>query len=508
MLLLLLAVAVVYWRVTDCEFIGFDDGQYVVENPHVHAGLSAQSVTWAFTTTAASNWVPLTWLSYMLDYELYGLNPRGYHLTNLLLHLASSALLLLVLWRTTGARGCSAFVAALFALHPLHVESVAWVAERKDVLCGFFFMLTLWAYTRYAERDFTLGRYGLVLLFLGLGLMAKPMLVTVPAVLLLLDFWPLGRFERTRLRTLLLEKVPLLLLAVCAAVPTWLIQASSSATGLVENLGLDLRVGNALLAYVHYIVHFFWPRGLAVFYPHPGADVSIGWAIAAGLLLLGVSVLVLRSTPRRPYLALGWLWYLGMLVPVIGLVQVGEQAMADRYTYLPMIGLTIAVAWGAPDLLERWRPRPELVAAATGLVLVTLASLTWVQIGYWRNSVTLFEHALRVTQDNHLAHTNLGVALTERGEHERAIHHYEQALRIKPDYVAAHFNLAVTLVRQDRRAEAIRHYARALHIPRGEVEGRMRLDRARAQPGKPPLPRTKLRNSMPSSASQPAELEH
>jgi hypothetical protein len=310
-LLALLAVLAVYWRVTDYEFVVFDDGQYVVNNPHVQSGLTKEGVTWALTTTSSSNWHPLTWLSYMLDSELYGLNARGYHLTNLLLHLASTGLLFLALRRMTGAPGCSGFVAALFALHPLHVESVAWVAERKDVLAGFFWMLTLCAYARYAEKPFSFGRYILVPLCLILGLMAKPMLVTLPFVLLLLDFWPLDRFggagsqrrfDPAQVRRLVLEKLPLFLLAAASSVFTLLIQRSSRATELVEDLTLDLRLWNALLTYVQYIGGFLWPRRLAVFYPHPGDSVLVGLAVAAALLLLGISVLVMRAARRCPYL--------------------------------------------------------------------------------------------------------------------------------------------------------------------------------------------------------------
>ena len=485
-LLLLVSALAVYWRVTNHGFVAFDDGLYVVDNAHVQAGLSTQNTLWALKSASAGNWHPLTWLSYMLDYELYGLNARGYHLTNLLFHLANSVLLFLVLCRMTGAQGRSAFVAALFGLHPLHVESVAWIAERKDVLCGLFFMLTLYAYARYTERPSSLARYLQVCLWLVLGLMAKPMLVTLPCVLLLLDFWPLARcasseserlFEPARVRRLTLEKLPLFLIVGASCVITWAIQHASRATSLVEGLTLDLRIWNTLLAYLGYVSRFLWPQNLAIFYPHPGQSVSIAAALASALLLIEISGLALRVARHRPYLAVGWFWYLGTLVPVIGLVQIGEQAMADRYMYLPLIGLAIMLAWGVPDLVARWRYPKALLPLAASLVLASAALLTWKQVGHWRDSVSLFERALQVTSRNHLAHTNLGVALTDREEYERAIHHYMEAIEIAPGYPAAHYNLATTLVRQDRCAEAIVHYALALRIRPDQVTRRVPLAR-------------------------------
>jgi tetratricopeptide (TPR) repeat protein len=472
-LLLAAATFLVYSQVGEHDFINFDDGMYVFENPRVQAGLTGEGVRWAFTTTHFSNWHPLTWLSHMLDCELYGLNPAGHHLTSLLLHVANTLLLFIVLRRLTGALWRSAFVAGLFSLHPLHVESVAWVAERKDVLSGFFWMLTLWAYARYTEQPSSRVRYLTVVTGFALGLMAKPMLVTLPFVLLLLDFWPLGRFrgersgslfERARIRPLILEKLPLFFLAAASSWVTFVAQRQSGAMVALESLPLDLRIWNALLAYVSYLAKAVWPVGLAVFYAHPGDAIPVHTALAAAFFLVGVSVLVLRAASRRPYLAVGWLWYLGTLVPVIGLIQTGQQAMADRYTYLPLIGVFIMFAWELPELLERWRLRKAWLAPAPVALLCALMVCSWLQVSHWKNSMTLFEHAVRVTSNNAMAHLKLAILLTRQGRDDLAIHHYYETLRISPSRMGAHYNLGVVLAKQGKREEARRHRAIALWI--------------------------------------------
>jgi Flp pilus assembly protein TadD len=429
----------------------------------------------------------------MLDCQLYGLNPGGHHLTSILFHIANTALLFLVLKRMTGALWRSLFVASLFALHPLHVESVVWVSERKDVLSGFFWMLTLWAYVRYAERPSSLGSYLLVLLCLGLGLMAKPMLVTLPFVLLLLDFWPLGRFrdggsERPidwpRARRLILEKLPLFVMAAVSSVVTLLVQRASGAMTDLEMLPFDLQIGSSLLAYVGYIGKTIWPVGLGVFYPHPGEAVSPLMVVIAAVFLITICVLVIRAARTRPYLSVGWLWYMGTLLPVIGLVQVGGQSMADRYTYLPLIGLFIIAAWGLPELVERFSRRRVLLPAVATSLLVVLAVLACFQVTRWKDSVSLFEHTLRVTSDNDRIHYNLGVVLERRGELDDAIMHYSEAIRIRPHYVSANFNLGNALAKQGKLDHALARLSEAVRLKPHLREARLNLGATLARQGK------------------------
>jgi tetratricopeptide (TPR) repeat protein len=481
--LLIIATFGVYERVTHHEFVGLDDGAYVFENDRVLTGLNLESLQWAFTTTRASNWHPLTWLSHMLDVQLFGRDPRGHHLVNLLFHIANTAFLFLVLQRMTKAIWPSAAVAALFALHPLHVESVAWVAERKDVLSTFFWLLTMSLYARYVASP-AAGRYLQALLVFALGLMAKPMLVALPFVLLLLDYWPLRRTqvgsekraprrkrresgldlrERTTWLRLLWEKIPFFALSALSSVVTILAQRSGKAIVTMESLPIGLRLENALVSYVGYIAKTLWPHPLAVYYPHPG-EISIWAATGAGLLLVGLSFLAIRAGRRYPYLPIGWLWFVGTLVPVIGLVQVGEQAMADRYTYVPLIGLFIVLVWGAAELATRWRLPRVLLLAVVGVLLIALSVQTWAQVGHWRNTERLFEHTLRVTTDNSMAHTALAGGLFHQGRLEEAVTHYRKALEIDPEYARAHHNLGATLVRQGHLTEAIERYAEAVRL--------------------------------------------
>jgi len=454
-ILLLLGVTFgAFYRVLGGEFLRYDDDVYITLNPFVKAGLSRVGLIWAFATGYNANWHPLTWVSHMLDVEVFGMNAGGHHLTNLILHLANTMLLFLVLRRMTGFVWRSAFVAALFGVHPLHVESVAWIAERKDVLSTLFWLLTIWAYARYAENP-TWTRYLPVVLFFGLGLMAKPMLVTLPFVLLLLDYWPLNRLsfggkgERTvPVYDLFLEKVPLFAMTALSCLITFRAQQMGGAVGLLEKLPFAVRAGNALVAYTTYIGKMFWPKNLAVFYPHPGADLPVWQAVVAGLALVSITILVIRAGKPRPYLSVGWLWYLGTLVPVIGLVQVGAQAMADRYTYVPMIGLFIMLAWGLPGLGGK-----RLAVPAT-LVVCALIAVTWRQVGYWRDSISLFRHAISVTEKNAVMHANLGLALRDRGRTDEAIREYREAIRIDPEFAQAHNNLAVALYFKGDYAEA------------------------------------------------------
>ncbi len=473
-LFLILATLAIFWPVKNFKFINMDDTEYVTENPQVLNGLNLEGAAWAFTSKDASNWHPLTWLSHMLDIRLYGLNPGGHHLTNLLFHFANTLLLFFLLKQMTGSSWRSGFVAALFALHPLHVESVAWVAERKDVLSTFFGMLTMMAYVHYV-RQTGLNRYLWVFLSFALGLMSKPMLVTLPFLLLLLDYWPLGRLrlglgeqrsrgessERPGAFRLVWEKAPLFILVIVSCLLT--VWAQRGAIASLEALPLGTRMANALVSYVSYIGKMIWPARLAIQYPYL-ERLPLWQILGAGLLLLGISVLVIREARRRPYLVVGWLWYLGTLVPVIGLVQVGSQAMADRYTYVPLIGLFVMMIWGIPDLLSEWRYRRIVLPVSAALVMTFLMILTRIQLQYWHDSLRLFKHSLDVTTDNYLAHGGYGVALTEQGREEEAIIHYTKALKIRSYSWIVHHNLGNALVRRGRYQEAIDHFEAALRI--------------------------------------------
>lgn len=472
----------VYFRVIHFDFVLLDDYQYVVDNPHVAAGLKAEPVLWVLTHSYAANWHPLTWISHMLDWELYGNKPGGHHFTSLLLHLVNSVLLLLVLNRMTGSLFRSALVAALFALHPLHVESVAWVSERKDVLSGFLWIATLGAYVRYTENP-SLRRGLTVMVLFALGLTAKPMLVTLPFVLLLLDYWPLQRLSwpkrdgdtGTSVIRLLAEKLPLVVLAILSCVITLRAQEGGGAVLSLDAYPLNVRVKNAIVTYAIYILKMLWPTNLAAFYPHPRNAVSLVAAAAAALVLLLITVFVFLEGKRWRFLPVGWFWYLGTLVPVIGLVQVGMQARADRYTYLPLIGLFIVIAWSISDPWPQRSfsskkadsaasPLASIITAATLVALAALAMRTAIQVGYWRDDITLFQHALNVTKDNYSVHNNLAIALQGMGRVDEAIRHYTEAIRINLRYADAHYNLG--LARADRRQfdEAIRCFHQVLAL--------------------------------------------
>ena len=468
-LLLCLLTLAAYQPVLDNAFVNYDDNLYVTSNRQVQKGLTGEGLIWAWQASVASNWHPLTVLSHMLDVELYGLNPRGHHLTSLLLHLANVWLLFEVLRRMTGAVGCSALVAGLFGVHPTHVESVAWVAERKDVLSGLFFLLTLAAWQGWG-RHRTRRRYLLVVLAFACGLLAKPMLVTLPFVLLLVDVWPLGRLPFSDLSPrslwrglwpLLVEKAPLFVLSAAASAVTVYTQQGPIASLAAVPLGS--RVANALVAYAVYLGKTFWPRDLAVFYPLR-LSYPLWQPVAAGFLLAAVTAWALARVRRAPWLAVGWLWFLGMLVPVIGLVQVGRQAMADRYTYLPSIGLTCAVVWGIGGIAELLRDRraSTVFAAAALLVLGVLTVATRHQVATWKDSLTLFRHALAVTEDNYLAHLNVAIDLSSRGLREESERHFREALRLQPNLVEAQAGYGTALRRWGRPREALRHLRQAV----------------------------------------------
>jgi tetratricopeptide (TPR) repeat protein len=482
-ILLLLAVATVavYWQVLGHNFIGFDDDLYVTENSNVQDGLTWRGIKWAFTTTQAYNWHPLVWISHMLDCQLYDLNPAGHHFTNVLFHIANTLLLFLVLNRMTGCLWRSGFVAALFALHPLHVESVAWVSERKDVLSTFFWILTMWLYVHYVQRP-RFANYLPIMLALALGLMAKQMLVTLPLVLLLLDYWPLERFtlgahrkssgHKSRFKAAsfsrcFLEKLPLLVLSAVASVIVFLVQSEAT---LVKSIPLKYRIGNALVTYAIYIRKMFWPADLGILYPHPEISLQLWRALVAGLLLLCISIFIIWSFRRCRWLAVGWLWYLGTLVPVIGLVQVGLQAMADRYTYVPLTGLFIIITWGAAELLAKQRYRNIVLAIGAATVLLVLIAVTWRQLSYWQSSITLYKHTVAVTANNDILHYNLGMLLLEKGNTDEAIKHWSEAVRIRPNQPTIHKNLAILLSQQGDLEGAIEHYRHVLKLrPRDEA---------------------------------------
>jgi tetratricopeptide (TPR) repeat protein len=460
---LILVTFATFYPVINHDFIDYDDNDYVTENPHVKAGLTLDGVIWAFTAGHSGNWHPLTWLSHMLDCELFGTKAGRHHLMSLLIHIINTVLLFVVLRKMTGALWPSAFVAAAFALHPLHVESVAWIAERKDILSGLFWILTMAAYLQYVKRPGKV-KYMLTGVVFALGLMAKPMLVTLPFVLLLLDFWPLERFHWRSFHRLVGEKAPLFVLSAISSVVTFVVQQRTGAVARIEQVALDGRAANAFISYVAYIVKMIWPSRLAVFYPYPAGKISIWLAVLAALFTIGISIFVICLARNRKYLLVGWFWYIGVLVPVIGLIQVGGQARADRYTYLPSVGIFIIAAWGAAELLDKRRYRKTILSVSAGLVICAMLLCTRIQVRHWKNSFTLFRHAVEVTENNYVGHTGLGKALRAQGKVDEAINQYHQALRTKPDYAITHYNLGNALLVQGKVEEAINEYRQAVHI--------------------------------------------
>ncbi|HTY87113.1 MAG TPA: tetratricopeptide repeat protein [Candidatus Acidoferrum sp.] len=504
-LVLLVATAGVYWPMLQHGFICFDDDAYVVGNQHVTRGLTWSGTIWAFQSGYAANWHPLTWISHMLDCQLYGLHPAGHHLTNLLLHVANALLLFLWLSRLTGTIWRSAFVAALFAWHPTHVESVAWASERKDVLCAFFWMLTLLAYTRFAEKSKTQSSnskfyYGLSLLAFACALMSKPMAVTLPFVLLLLDYWPLGRIAACGMRSaefkmsreapdhnpdgsqanpqfstlnpqsfirsgacLILEKLPFFALALAGSIVTFLVQRTGGAVLSTETLPLSSRLENIPLAYVRYLGKCVWPTHLAVLYPYHSHHSLL--AISGAILMLAtVTGLCLWRVRRYPYALVGWLWFLGILVPTIGLVQVGSQSIADRYLYLPSIGLFILMAWGLNDFVHDHSHRRPAVALAGATALAGFLVCTWIQLGYWQNNLALLSHTIAVTTDNYTIYNSLGAALELAGQKDDAFLMYSKSVQIEPRFAESQYNLGMALLRRGWPEKASEHLAAAVKL--------------------------------------------
>ena len=490
-----LAVAslAVYGQVISHQFINFDDDLYIRDNPMVNGGLTLKGIAWAFTTFHSANWHPLTWLSHMVDSQLFGLNAGGHLFVNVLIHVSNTLLLFVFLKRVTGVRWGSAIVATLFALHPLHVESVAWAAERKDTLSTFFGLLCLLAYARYAEKP-SRKKYALVAVWLALGLMAKPMLVSWPFVLLLLDYWPLRRLEWRPADSfqrfakawwpLIREKLPLFFLVAPSMVVTYIAQAHEGAVAGLIVAPFSWRLANSLVSYAKYLLLSFWPEGLAIYYPSSYHTAPV-WQWTAALILLGsITAVALRNARERSYLIVGWLWFLGTLVPVIGLVQVGDQAMADRYTYIPSIGLFIALVFGLADLANAWRIGSVSIATASAVTVLLLASLTTLQISRWRDSETLFAYVLSVTSDNRVVQNNLGTALGQQGRHAEAVPHFAEALRINPDYLDAIENMGVALWKQGKATEAIGFYQRALKVKPDSAKAHWELGQVLADQGK------------------------
>ncbi len=522
-ILLLLAVAVVYCQTIRFNFVDFDDSNYIYENVQVQKGLTLSGIVWAFTDFHSWNWHPLTWIGHIVDYQLYGLWPGGHHLTNVLLHAATTIILFLVLRQMTNEIWPSALVAALFAVHPLHVESVAWVAERKDVLSGLFFVLTLAAYQGYIHRPSSIVRYLLLLLCFALGLLSKPMLVTLPFVLLLLDYWPLQRwapFEATAIhssRRVFAEKIPLMLLAAVSCAAT--LRAQKSAIIPLDQYPWSSRIANALVSYCAYLGQFFWPADMAAFYPYPHGGQATAAVVGSLILLLGVPLSAVAWRRRYPFLLIGWLWYLGMLIPVIGLVQVSMQSRADRYMYLPMIGPSMALAWGTLELVKHSFVRRWLIGSAWFLALAILGSIAWQQTSYWHDSEALWTHALTATTRNWLAEQGVGNALLDRGRVDEAVRHYRKALEIRPaspetlndlgrllarrgdvdgaivcyrmaliyqpDHAQAHKNLGIALFRTGKAGEAIAHYRMALKTQPSDAQTHCNLGMALLSVGKP-----------------------
>jgi tetratricopeptide (TPR) repeat protein len=476
-LFLMAATFTVYWQIISHDFVRLDDNLYVLQNRPVQAGLTLKSVIWAFTdaTREVGFWHPLTWLSHMLDSQLYGLNPGWHHLTSLLFHMANTLLLFFVFRKMTRDSWASGCVAALFALHPFNVESVAWVAERRGVLCAFFWLLTMWAYVRYAETS-GFKSYLLALLFFLMGLMSKPMIVTLPFVLLLMDYWPLGRLQwgpsmpagdmvirKYSTARLVWEKIPFFVLTAAVSTVTYIYHKEMGQFLPAESQFLKIHIANAFYSYASYIGKMIWPAGLAVYYPYLG-DLPMWRAAGALLLLVGLSFIFFKLRRRCPYLPVGWLWFLGTLVPVIGFVKVCTFAMADRYTYIPLIGLYIIIAWGMSELASKGSIKKKYLGVSAIVICFVLMGVTWIQVRYWKDTITLYKHAIEVTSDNVVMHHFLGNTLAASGRTDDAIEHYSEALRIIPDYVTSHNNLGILQFRKGNTEASVRHFQDALRI--------------------------------------------
>ncbi|MCE5324513.1 tetratricopeptide repeat protein [bacterium] len=458
-----------YCRVMSFGYVNYDDNEYIIHNRHIHDGLTQESVVWAFTTSRAVNWHPLTWISYMLDVQFYGNHSWGYHLTNLLFHLANTLLLFLLLLRMTGNLWASAFVAAAFAVHPLHVESVAWVSERKDVLSTFFWMLTMWAYVTYVNKP-AFRRYLIMLVWFALGLMSKPMLVTLPFVLLLLDHWPLercaGAGKQSTWRHLVFEKLPMFVMAAASCVITVMVQKSGGAVQLLQDYPFGVRLANAVVSYTAYITKMLWPTKLCILYPHPETSLPLWHVLISTALLVVLTSSALLAARRRPYITMGWLWYVVTLIPVIGLVQVGQQAMADRYTYVPLIGLFIIIAWGIPDMTKRFKAKILRYVPAVGasIIILILIIMTYFQTGCWRSEMALFKQAMSATSGHCVIRCCIAGTLLDQGKPKQAIDQLKTAIKMNPSFARGHNALGFIYLKQGKLDAAIKELNRALKI--------------------------------------------
>ncbi len=460
---LTVATFAVFWQVSQYDFINFDDPIYVTENSHVQSGITLEGLRWAFGTTYAEFWHPLTWLSLMSDYQLYGLNAGGYHVTNVILHLLSTLLLFWLFQRMTGAIWKSAFVAALFALHPLHVESVVWITKRKDVLSAFFWMLTLCLYVYYTEKP-VIKRYLLVLSSFVLALMSKPMVVTLPVIMILLDYWPLNRFELKKDHPVLWqmkEKLPFFLLSAVFSIIAIYAQYKPSVRRF--SFPLTSRLANASVSFMTYLTETFWPHNLAVFYPFP-EQIPMWQVLGSALMILIISIAVIIAVKRLPYLIVGWLWYAITIMPVIGIIQINPRAMSDNYTYIPLTGLFIMIAWGVPDFLKGWTHRKEILLTLSACSILFLSIISWTQVGYWQNNITLYDHTLTVTDNNWLIYNNRGFAYNNLGNHKQAIKDYDRAIEIIPDYAMAYNNRGNAYNVLGNYRQSIEDYNKAIEI--------------------------------------------
>ena len=502
---LIAIVLFIYSPVRHYGFLSYDDAPYLTKNSQVTRGLTGQGILWAFSTGHASNWHPVTWLSHMLDVQMYGMNAGLHHITNLLFHIANAFLLFMLLYRTTGAWRRSPMVAVLFAAHPLHVESVAWVAERKDVLSTFFWMLTMHSYIRYVRKPAP-GRYLAVVAVFALGLMSKPMLVTLPLALLLFDVWPLGRvrFETGQRQVwlrMIREKIPLFVLVAASSIVTVIVQSRGGALQSFVAIPLYRRAANALVSYVAYLAQTLWPVNLAAFYPY--GRLSIGLAAASALGLIAVSVMAIRLSRGRSFIFVGWFWYVITLIPVIGLIQVGGQARADRYTYVPLVGIFIIAAWGIPLILKRWKYRSAALPVAACILVCALAADARNQVRYWESDLALWKHAVQATADNYFARTNLGFALIDTGDVAAGIEQYNEALRINPDSPETHNALGVALVKQGQLDAAIEQYTMALRIRPGFADAHSNLGIALARRGETEKAFSEFRKALELSPENP-----
>jgi len=483
---LALAVLAVYWPVHSYDFINYDDSAFISENKNVTAGLTFSSIKWALTTGPPDYWRPAVWLSHIIDCELFGLDPSGHHLTNLLLHIANTLLLFGVLKAMTGSKWACAFAAACFGLHPMHVESVAWISERKDVLSAFFWFLTMMAYLRYVRRP-SAGRYVLTLFLFEMGLMSKPMVVVLPLVLLLLDYWPLGRFTSMSQRIfyrLLREKIPFFILSVISGIITFIVQKNVGTMAAIDKLPPFLRAGNAAVSYMKYIAKTLWPNKLAVFYPHPGDKLPVWQIVMSAAMLLAVLIIIIRVSARHKYLMVGWLWYIGTLLPMIGLIQVGAQAMADRYSYIPLIGIFIMIAWSAEELCPKTKAGKTILTMTSAVIIIAMSVCSRLQVYHWENSLTINAHAVKVTDNNFIALSGYGEALCRAGKYDEGLEYLRKSVFIRPNYDTALYNMGLSYAQQGKYDQAIKYYNKVLQIKPDYAEAQQKIREALSEKDK------------------------